>query len=88
MSQPAAMHRGTASLRAMTPAMPIMCEASEMMSPLKPSSPRSRSFSSSGAREAGISSASVRPGRTFRLQAGKLIWPVITASRPSSIIVR
>ena len=87
MSQPAAMAFGTASHLGMTPAMPIMWEASEMMRPLKPSSPRSRSCKSSGAREAGRISSLRMPGRTLRLQAGRLICPVMTASSPSSIMV-
>ena len=87
MSQPAAMQRGTASLRAITPDMPIIWEASEMITPLKFICSRSRSCSSSGAREAGRTSSFFSPERSFRLMAGREIWPVMTASSPSSIIV-
>lgn len=55
---------GTSSLRFALPVSPTMCEASETMSPLKPSLPRRRSPKSSFERVAGFKSSSLRPGRS------------------------
>ena len=88
MSQPAAMQPGTASLRFMAAAKPIMCEASVMVRPFQPSWPFSRSVSSSGARVAGMMSSSVNSGRSFLEYSGSAMWPTMIECRPSSISVR
>src|SRR5450755_1172374 len=56
---------------------PIIWDASVRMRPLKPSSSRSRSCSSSGDRVAGRISVSVMPGRYFRDSSGAPMWPTM-----------
>ena len=79
------MAAGMAFSRGMAALKPIICVASVMIRPLKPSSCRSTSFRSSGASVAGRISSSRMPGRYFCDSARWQMWPTMTASIPSSM---
>ena len=85
MSQPAVIEAGIALRRSIAMQYPPMMVASDVMTPLKPSRPRSTPVSSSGLSEAGRQSSSRSAGLISIATDGCTMCPTMTLISPRPI---